>query len=240
MTATFAPMCPPKEFPYTEYAQPQTANYTAIATLLGTPLVLEWWIIPGSGPTSVPLNGDSGNVSFASQTLYPMPLPGGSYVDQTVHLGFVKSANTIQLTNTPAEVNYTFGLYVRVTDPAGNTRELFAPGQPVHMEGDSVVLEGGYQDYAAMCARKYAEILHKFRPKADLTFTPWIPVNYPSPEELLDYIRSIVTSGDPRADEALAQARMAHGSSFERALFSPEAKTIGLSKATKAKKATPS
>ena len=123
-----------------------------------------------------------------------------------------------------------FALYVRVTDPAGNKMEIFAPGEYVQIEGDSIVLGGGYSDYAQMCLHKFGEFIRKYRPHADLTFTPWVPVNYPPPEDLLNYIRSIVISGDPHADEALVQAKMAHGASFYRALFSPVAKAVGLTK----------
>src|SRR5262249_19664796 len=140
-TLAILPLCPPKEFPYTEYAQQQTATYAAVATLLGTPLNLEWWILAGDGVTKVELNGPQSTVSFPSQTYFPGPLPGGSYVDnQIVHLEFIKAGNTIQLSNTPSEGNYVFALYVRVTDPAGNKMEIFAPGEYVQIEGDSIVL----------------------------------------------------------------------------------------------------
>jgi hypothetical protein len=124
-TLAILPLCPPAEFPYTEYAQHQTATYTAIATLLGTPLKLEWWILAGDGVTKVELNGPQSTVSFASQTYFPEPLPGGSFVDnQIVHLGFTKSGNTIQLTNTPSEGNYIFALYVRVGQSRREGRSL--------------------------------------------------------------------------------------------------------------------
>ena len=144
--------------------------------------------------------------------------------------GFVKSANTIQLT--PAEGNYTFGLYVRVTDPAGNTRELFAPGQPVHIKGDSVVLEGAYQDYAAMCALKYSEILHKFRPKARPDADPMGPGELPVAGGATRLHPVDCHVRRPARRRGTRASQKAHGSSFERTLFSPEARTIDLSEAT--------
>lgn len=223
------PLCPPKVFPYTEYAQLQTASYQAVPRLLGLPITLDWWILAGDGVTKVSLTGAAGTIPFPSQTFFALPLPAGNYVnDAMVHLTYAKSGSMLSLTNVPSEGTFTFALYAKATDPVGNVAEILVPGTSVMFEGNIVTIGGGYQDYAAQCMATFGKLMHRFRPHADLTFTPWVPVNYPSPDTLISYIRTIVASGDIRADEALAHAKLAHGSSFYRALFSPEAKDVGL------------
>jgi hypothetical protein len=55
----------------------------------------------------------------------------------------------------------------------------------------------------------------------------WVPVNHPSPDELLTLMRYLASVGTLQAEDVLAHTKLSHGSSFYRAIFSQEASTIG-------------
>jgi hypothetical protein len=231
-TAT-APLCRPEDFPYTEYAQEQVASYQAIPTLLGLPLTLEWWILAGDGVTKVGIPKKGGEIAFATQTFYTMPLPAGTYVDQIVHVHCTPSGDVMQMTNIPAEGNYRFALYAKATDPVGNVVQILTPGFSVIFEGSAVFIGGGYQEYVAACMARLGKLLKKFSKHVDVELTPWVPVNYPEPKQLLDHFITLATSNHPNATDALLESFLAHGSSTQRALFSGAAKQIGKVKSAK-------
>ena len=218
------PLCPPKQFPYTEYAQQQTGTYEVIPRLLGLPLKILWSIIPGDGSNAIPLNDPQvptqGTTTIPGQTVeYPFPSPNGSIVTGVdLHIGTSTSGNSIQLTNTPAEGNYLFTLKARVQDSLGT---LLEASTYVQFEGDAVVIGGGYADYVSYCMAKFSQFMRTHTPLNKFV-PPWVPVNYPAPETLIAYVRSILDSGSEDALTALAEAKLVHGVSFLRALSPPQ------------------
>ena len=229
-TGAIAPLCPsPKDFPYTEYAQQQVASYQAVPTLLGLPLTLKWFALYGAAQIQIPPDG--GVIDFLAQTYYVTPLPAGTSTNQVVHVGCSLSGEVIQMTNTPAEGNYKFSLLAEATDPAGNVVKTY--GVPVWFEGNAVQIGGGYQEWYAECMAKKGELLKKFSKHVNVELTPWVPVDYPAPDQLLNHFITLAASSHPNAAEALLESLLAHKSSTYRALEPSVAKAIGKSKIMK-------
>lgn len=217
--------CPTGSFPYTESLQQQTGTYRAVGTLLGRPLTLNWWLqaLPRTAP--VPLTGSSGTVSLFVSRHYPFPLPWGAALDGSVEVGYTLKGDTVTLTNVPEQGVYSFSLHARATEDGA---ELDAQESPL-FEGHTVVIEG-YRD-----ARLKCEIDNL--PHAPLEWHPpvsdpagwgsWLS-DHPVPWELIGVIHALVVSGDPDADETLSGLKLAHGSSFYRALLSPQTTRVAL------------
>jgi hypothetical protein len=109
---------------------------------------------------------------------------------------------------------------VKATDPAGN---VATAQKGVGFEGDTVTILGGYQEKLAQCIRELLDRLKRIRTD-QLVFIPqWVPVNYPDPGELAGLIRFLAAQSTGEADQFLLQAKLAHGSSYLRALSSREA-----------------
>jgi hypothetical protein len=212
--------CPPREFPYTEYAQTQAANYELVPTLLGLPLRILWSIIPGDGSAAIPLNDpdvpSQGNVAIPSQTVeYPFPSPNGSIVAGVdIHVGYSTSGLGIQLANHPDEGNYAFTLKASVEDSRG---KLLDTQTYVQFQGDAVVMGGGYNEFVSDCQRRFGDWLSKHSQAAEVTL-PWVPVDFPAPDTLAAYVRMLWNTGTREAMAALGEAKLAHGSSFLRAI----------------------
>jgi|GEM_PF-2666952 len=218
--------CPEGDFPYTESANEQVGSYEVSATLLGEPYTLEWWISAPSSP-QIRLTGNRGTAVIPTMdTQYALPLPAGSSVTQPVHVGYTISNRTIQLTNLPAEGNYSFRLHVRATDLAGVILET---SEFVLFTGNTVAVGGGYINLVQQCIRQDLDLLRRERFFRDRELIPkWIPVNYPRPDELVALMRNLTLIDKPRAEEVLSKIRLAHGISIVRVLNSPEALQVGL------------
>jgi hypothetical protein len=217
-----AGFCPPAEFPYTEYAQTQTASFQVVPHLIGLPLKILWSIIPGDGSAAIPLNEPSvpteGDLTIPNQTVgYPFPSANGSIVGGVdIHIHTSTSGLGIQLTNVPEEGNYTFTLKATVEDSRG---KLFTKQTYVQFVGDAVVIGGGYDQYVTSCEGQFAEWMDKHASAADFV-APWVPVDRPAPEVLAAYIRAVWNVGSRESLNALAEAKLAHGTSYRQALAS--------------------
>ena len=63
-------------------------------------------------------NAASGTATIPNvKTQYPFPLPDGTYVAQSIDVGYEIFGANIHLTNIPKEGNYYFWLHVKVTEP---------------------------------------------------------------------------------------------------------------------------
>jgi hypothetical protein len=158
-------------------------------------------------------------------------------MQQTVHIGYSISGASIRLTNMPSEGNYSFYLNVSATDCNGNPVQDDAGHNLgtlayVQFEGHHVVIGGDYLGDVQRCAHTLQqwlqEITHKYMPSQKVPI--WQQVNYPAPEDLIEYIRDVVALGIPEADEVLVASKIAHGNSFFRAILSPAASQPGLVK----------
>jgi hypothetical protein len=95
----------------------------------------------------------------------------------------------------------------------------------VEFNGDIVIMSGGYQDKLAMCAREALIEISRIHTKPQQV-PVWVPVNYPAPDQVIQLVRGLVEASSVEADNLLVHAMLAHGASFDRALFSREA--VGL------------
>ena len=202
------------EYPYTERRRTQVGTYTAMPTLLGLPLKLQWSIRTGYlGEPEITLVGNEGSVVILVSKHSPFKLPGGSSTEGPAKISYTMSGNQIQLANDPDDEVYGFYLRVRATEPGGET---FEAEDVVQFEGHDATIGGGYNEKVAACM---AEVLT--HPPLDYR---WPAVDLPSVDRILDFVRAVSTSGDPAADEIIAEAKLAHGASFHRAL-APQAIT---------------
>jgi len=223
--------CMEGNYPYFEVSQAQSGSFLAIATMLGKPLTLEWHLECWQGffgynsspklVSAAILGGSNGTARLDGVTTsFPLPLPGGSSVILPVDVSYAATAHTIKLSNVPAEGNYGFILTVKATDPAGH---VATAKTGVGFEGDAVTILGGYQQRLAECVRELLERLKRIRIDRRVDVPPWVPVNYPDPGELARLIRFLAAQATEETDQFLLQAKLAHGSSYQRALASREA-----------------
>lgn len=223
--------CMKGSYPYLEDKRNQTGTFVVVPTLLGKPLSLEWHLECWQGffgysssPKLVSgaiLNGCSGTVVLDGVTTnFPMPLPGGSSVIQSVHIAYTTSSNTITLRNVRAEGNYGFILTVKATDPAGH---VATARTGVSFESDVVAILGGYQEKHAECLRELLDRLKRVGIDRRVEVPPWVPVNYPDPGELVALLRFLAVQATEETDHLLLHTMLAHGSSYLRALNSREA-----------------
>jgi hypothetical protein len=222
--------CMEGSYPWIEFAENQTGTYVVLVTLLGQPLTLEWRLECWQGywgynsspklVSAATLTGDSGTVVLDGLTTrFALPLPGGSAIVQPVHVEYAATTNTITLHNRPSEGNYGFILTLTATDPAGNV----ATAQTgVGFDGDSLTILGGYQEKLAQCAAMYRDRVARFKTDPGM-IPPWVPVNYPDPEQLVQFVRALAAEGTEEAEQLLLHTVLAHGSSYFRALNSRQA-----------------
>ncbi|SRR5712691_579023 len=218
------PFCAPKDFDYTELAQQQSGTYKAIPKLLGEPLKLDWSIVVAQ---SVPLMGSSGTVTFTTSTYYPMPIDlGGSNLTQDVHIDFAVGNGTITIKNHPADGNYSFSLKCKATDPLNVVEEATIY---VAFEGSAIEYEADYYDYVNQCTaaaeRFFATISDTYK-QANRFIPPWVPIDTPAPEKVVELVISLATSPLPDAPRLLAQAAAAHRSSYVQAILAAKAGTL--------------
>jgi hypothetical protein len=234
-----------KDYPYSEYVQQQAGVYSFSGTMVSQPLTPQYTINASGGP-AVPLTGTSGTIALPNvNTHYPMPLAtGGTALVQTVHISYTISGTSVQLTNVPSEGNYSIYLNLSTKDCAGNTVQNefhhdLTTWAHLQFEGDKVDIGGGYAQDVQTCAQKLKGMIDQLNDKYKVwqRVPKWQQVNYPAPERMIEYIRDLVATGLPQADEILLHSKIAHGSSFYRALFAPAAKQPALLKANLAETA---
>jgi hypothetical protein len=218
--------CMEGAYPYKETLQQQSGTFLARPTLLGKPVHLEWrlecwqgyWGF-GSAPklvsAAIPAGASLTLVLDGVTTGYPFPLPGGSSIVQPVHIDYETTPNTIKLSNRPGEGNFGFILSVTATDPAGHSLTAHTG---VGFEGDHVAIFGGYQEKMVECASEYLAKARRISIDRREFIPPWVPVNYPPFENVIDLFTHLAAQGTEEAEHILAHAKLAHASSFQRAL----------------------
>jgi len=220
-----------KDYPYTEYAQNQKGTYNVTGQLVTQPFTPHFSLQVPGGPIQ-PLSGNSGTAVLSNvECHYPMPLAtGGNAVVQDVHIGYFISGTTIQLTNTPSEGDYYFYLNATASDCNGNPLKDFEGDDmlswaQVQFEGDHVDIGGDYAADEQQCAAELQKLLQQILQNSkQWQYVPtWVQVDFPPPEQLIQYFRDLVSINEAVADEILIQSKIAHGNSFYRAIFSPAA-----------------
>ena len=222
--------CMQGSYPYIHFEMSGTGTFLAVPTLLGRPLTLEWHLECWEGYwgynsspkliSAALLGGTSGTVVLDGVTTrFAMPLPGGSSIVQPVHVDYKASSDAITLHNWRGEGNYGFILSLKATDPAGH---MATTHTGVDFEGDSVVILGGYQEKLAACIASWRSRVSRIKTDPGI-IPPWVPVNYPNPGDLVQFIRFVAAQGTEDSDQLTLQVILAHGSSYFRALQSREA-----------------
>jgi hypothetical protein len=225
-----------KDYPYTEYSQSQEGTYSLNSQFVQLPLTPSFTLQPEDGP-EIPLTGTNGTLEIPGvQCHYPMPLAtGGSMVVQTAHIDYQINGTGIRLRNHPEEGVYAVWLNATATGCNGHAirddnNKILKPFAHVQFEGSHVDIGGGYAADVQYCASQMSSwIRQKSDQYAIWQKVPvWVEVNYPSPEELIQYVRDLVSLGLPDVDDVLRTIKMAHGNSFFRAMLSPEARQPSL------------
>ncbi|HEY3203987.1 MAG TPA: hypothetical protein VGL03_10035 [Thermoanaerobaculia bacterium] len=213
-------------YPYTEVQQAQIGTYVAVPTLLGRPLQLEWRVEKINGYVSKfaaqmavfdHLKGAGTTVVGSVNTHYPLPLPDGLDVVQDVHVGYT-AGKVLVLKNTPPEGCFGLKVSVIALDPMGQS---VSATSGVQFDGDVVEIGGGYHEKLAECIRFWIGVAEGY--KLQDRVPRWVPVNYPPEAQLVEFIRFMFAVDTPEAQELLPHVRLAHGTSYTRALLSREA-----------------
>ena len=220
--------CLAGDYGYTEYGQAQVGTYVPVPTMLGSPLALEWYIekIDGSWSKFSPvtlataagggLTGAGTIVLDNVYTQYPTPLPNGIEVTQDVHVAYDVKTAFVTLKNNAGEGCFRVKLSVVATDPAGHVATGYTY---VYFYGDVVQMEDGYQEKLAQCIRQWIHAVESHHLQG-ARVPPWVPVNYPRPDELVDFLRFMQAENSPQAQQLLPHVKLAHGTSDYRATFS--------------------
>ena len=231
-TFTDTSFCKLGDFPFTEYSQTQVGTYEAV--YFGKPHVISFWLADPNNPGNhIQLAGSSGNATVPGiDVQFPFPLPGGTAVTQAVHVGYRISGGLIQVTNNPAEGNFALKLGANFTlywPRFGVWKPMvFEATATVQFSGDVVVIGNDYASKLSRCIRtlisKLGEVAFVRNPLV------WVPVNYPPPEEILDFVLAVFKTGTPENEALIPLMKLVHGTSFLRALSSGASLQAGITK----------
>ncbi len=163
------------------------------------------------------LKGSGTTVVGSVDTHYPVPLPDGVDVVQDVHIEYT-AGKILTLRNNPGEGCFGLKVSVVALDPVGQT---VSATRGVQFDGDVVSIGGGYQQKLAECIRFWIGVAEGY--KLQDRVPRWVPVNYPPEAELVEFIRYLFAVDTPEVQELLPHVRLAHGTSYTRALLSREA-----------------
>lgn len=169
---------------------------------------------------------------------------GGSDIRWTtdVHIGYEKKIDNVHFTNlVPTEGVYGFDLEVVATNPSYDEKDPSAGGKyearfTVLFDGITYDIDNKYYILLAECMTHYFNDIKISGQRLggisndDLFVPRWVLVDHPNPEKLLEFILAIANSDLPEKEEILTATKLAHGISFNRALFSPTARGLFLAK----------
>ena len=227
-------------FPFIEYSQQQMGTYSIESKLLPIPLKVDKFELSyyPTGQT-VELVGSSGIITLNNVHVYfTTPIPDGWDVYRDVTIAYSISDNVVQLSNNLKDGNYSVSIHAYVVDCLGKPIDGSKFWQPwygpyisstVNFYGNAVEIGNNFTERFQACiantAQKVAgiagkEILSKEAPR-------WVEVDFPAPEELNASIRELMILGIPKAKNILVQSKLAHGSSFYRAIFSQSVEESG-------------
>ena len=212
---------------YNEIQQAQVGPFHAVPRLLSRPIQLEWRLEKINGYVSKfgtqmaafdYLTGTGTAVVASVDTHYPVPLPDGLDVVQDVHIAYAVGKMSLTLRNVPAEGCFGLKVSLVALDAAGQSVAATTGAQ---FDGDVVLIGDGYQQKLAECIRFWIGVAEGY--KLQDRVPRWVPVNYPPEAQLIEFIRYLFAVDTPEAQELLPHIRLAHGTSYTRALLSREA-----------------
>jgi hypothetical protein len=175
---------------------------------------LDWRI--GAGNAVVPLAGASGTVKLQLESWHPF----APSVTQSVTISYTidpPPALTLHLQNVPSDGNYRVWLMVQATDPLNN---VASDSAAVDFEGDHFTMLGSFVSDLYACWMRLGEEIRKFTPRRWWNTSYFVPVDHSTPDTLANLIRAVASIGGPEATHFLAQLRLAHGVSFDKAIAS--------------------
>lgn len=219
-----------KDYPFVEYHQQQRGMFDLKSILTILPLT-PVFMLKYAGHT-YPLTEASGTITIPNMTVhYPKLGGGGTALEQPAHISYTVSGTQVVLTNIPTEGTFSVSLHAQARDCDGGTvkanGEVIEAMKTVVFVGIHFDIGGEYAQDVQYCVGVIEDYI---RNKGHYTkveeYPKWPPKNYPSPEDLLDFIQKVVRSGYPAMDQVLINMQIAHGGSFHRAILSPAARTI--------------
>jgi hypothetical protein len=194
--------CPSKDFTYHEYGQSQAFTLQASAILLGTPMKWEWWF--QDTEKRIPLTSPSGVAKLKLIANYPLPLPSGTNVAESVTIGYMVDSDTVTSRRIIGGGNWVFGVYLRGTDPTGISLETFALVQIQH---EVIDLGKCYDDYMKGCARnRYGRLIRILTTPQEVP-----PEGNWNPEGIYSLIQDVAALGGVVQEEVLVQASLRFG-----------------------------
>ena len=224
-------MATPKDYPYAEYSQQQEGTFQLTGQFVQLPLS-PVFTVNAPGTDDIVLTGPSGTVAIPNVDChYPMPLmSSGVNFAQTVHIDYQIDGTGIRLRNRWQEGDYYIWLNATATGCDGqpltdDNGQALSTYVVVQFEGDHVEIGGGYTADVQYCAELLAAWIRRINGEYKLwqKVPKWVEVNYPAPEELVAYVRDLLSLGLQETDDVLRTIKAAHGSSFIRAMLSPAA-----------------
>jgi hypothetical protein len=206
--------CMQGSYPYEEFGTENTASYMADAVLMIEPISYEWSVsVDGSSYTTL----DKNSIKYVSQsavnTQYGAPPPDGSIVPQNVTIGYVVANNTLSV-KVPPQGNFPAWVKVVASDAIGKVREASIA---LEVFGDNVGMGAQYLATLVACFNK---LRGEFINPTVVRIPPWLPADHPAPEEVDQFFGALLKAGSPEAFQMFRYARLAHGNSYQHALFS--------------------
>lgn len=236
--------CSPDEFEFVAYQQPMKAMFTAVPTLLATPLRIEWTLFSPFVDTQnqvVILADSSGTVTLRLTVSFPfLPHVPTIVPNHAVTLSYaiakdpVTGFETITLTGNPAEGNYLFGLRAQAFEPSLGGPILGDVPRPVatvvtgiEFAGLSVEFEPAF--YAHMNECKIAEdnFFGRFAEPSSPFPIP-IPGDPLTPDWVQDLLRRVAAMNSQDAVATIIMERLRRGQEFDRLFSSSELSNLAV------------
>jgi hypothetical protein len=210
-------------YPYKEYLQSQEGVFVAMPTCLSKPVTLQWALAWENGATfplpfgMVLLTGSSGVVTLSGMEChFAAPLPQGTNVRQSVHVGFSILSDSVKLTNVPEEGTYALTLIVRATDSMGN---VAVAAKRVMFFGEVIRLGGNYRDRLWQCLWGYY-VKHAAQDSIQ-HIQPTFHATALESKRLSQLIRLLMRTNTVETDDLLAHVKPAMEDMYFETLFAP-------------------
>lgn len=232
-------LCPPGAFTYVESKQRITGKFTAVPSLLVTPLNIEWRLSSPfvSSQEVVVLSGSSGKVTLHLTVSFPLPPDVPLTISNhpvTITYSIAKDTTTdretITLTGEPLDGNYFFVLTAHAFEPSASDIVPDAPRPAavaeatVEFAGLSVEFEPAFYAHMRQCEDRLKSFSDRF---AKSQFP--IPISRrgdpPVPDWVLELLGTVADMDPQDAVATIIIERLRRGHEFDRLFLGPNAQS---------------